>query len=464
MNFILNNRTMNEEVAPGTLAIDYLRRDVLLKGTKEGCREGDCGACTVLVGELKGTTLCYRAMSSCLLLMCELEGKHLVTVEGLAREELTPVERLILDQGATQCGFCTPGIVLSLTGFAMCSADLGQDDAEVALDGNLCRCTGYASIKRAARALAQELTQLPGIHTDRVSALVTGGVLPPYFKEIIGKLAGLKKPGAAGYPAEGQTLVAGGTDLVLANQRALDGDLFLLSRRGRDEIQEDDDGLIIGAGATFESVGNSESVRSFVPHMNSYMKWIASSQIRNAATIGGNIVNASPIGDLTIILLAADAQLGLRKGDVARVLPLRDFFRGYKQIALKDGEYVEWVRIARAQRGAIFNFEKVSKRPQLDIASVNSAFSAAVDDGVVVHAHLSAGGVAPIPLYLADTCEFLRGKTVCSDTARMAAEFADKEISPMTDVRGSAAYKRLLLRQLIFAHFVSALGVSEDFQ
>ena len=205
----------------------------------------------------------------------------------------------------------------------------------------------------------------------------------------------------------------------------------------------------------------SEILAETVGNLDSAMSLMGSLPIRHRATIAGNIINASPIGDMTVILLALDAEIGLHSGKARRSLPLHDFFLGYKELDLRPGELVEWVRFQAPGEGALFNFEKVSKRTHLDIASVNTAASLRLDDGRIAYACLAAGGVAPIPMQLPQTADYLCGLEPSAETAIAAADVARSEIAPISDVRGSADYKRLLLGQLILAHFNVLFGVEE---
>ncbi|NIA29313.1 MAG: 2Fe-2S iron-sulfur cluster binding domain-containing protein [Actinobacteria bacterium] len=456
IEFILNDKTVSETLPPGMVVLDYLRRHRRMTGTKEGCREGDCGACMVLLGRIEEGRLRYRAVNSCLLPLAELDGRHLVTIEGLNGDSLNPIQQAFFDENASQCGFCTPGMIVSLTGFYLNSDTFTSQQAVAALDGNICRCTGYTSIKRAAGLLAKQAdnnlaeSDVP----RRIQLLVEQKILPSWFLTIFDRLSELQKP----LEKERSTtslLVAGGTDLFVQKPEALlDADFQLLTRdKNLAEIKVEGDLCRIGAAVTVEQLQSSPLVNDMLPDLRDDLRLVSSTPIRSRATVGGNIVNASPIGDLTIWFLALDAAVALNDGVNRRIVALKDFFLDYKKLDKKDDELLEWVQFAIFQKGSRFNFEKVSKRTHLDIASVNSAMLLRRDGDVIVDAGISAGGVAPIPLTLSKTVDFLRGEKLSAQTVKKAAHIAQSEISPISDVRGSAQYKRLLLRQLIFAHF-----------
>jgi xanthine dehydrogenase small subunit len=458
IKFLLNDREVETTLSPGSVALDFIRRQQGLTGAKAGCREGECGACTVLLGELNraGGTVSYKAASSCLLPLGELEGKHLVTIEGLNNFTLTPVQRAIVDEAASQCGFCTPGIVVSLTGFFINSQGLDYADAIEALDGNLCRCTGYVSIQRAAKRLCDNFSPLLDNAQNRIQQLVEWSIAPGYFLTIPGRLENMDLPVPGDEGAE-KVIVAGATDLFVQQpMELLDKNLEFVSRREElSGIKQKDHWLVIGAGTTVEEVKQSPLVNRLFPGMDGHLGLVSSTIMRSRATLAGNIVNASPIGDLTIILLALDANISLARDKRKREFPLKDFFKGYKKLDLCKGEVMETIEIPLPLPGVDFkfHFEKVSRRRHLDIASVNTAISLKTAGDAVMDVHLSAGGVAAIPLYLEETCAFLRGKTVTGEVLQEAARVMEQEISPISDVRGSAEYKTRLLKNLFFAHF-----------
>lgn len=459
IHLIVNDREVSSRLSGGMALLDFLRRERHLSGVKEGCREGDCGACTVLLGESDGTRVRYRALVSCLLPLAEAEGRHVVTVEGLNGAELGPVQQAIVEQNASQCGFCTPGLVVALSAFLLESPTLDMDEAIEALEGNLCRCTGYAAIRRAVAAVLPRFAGVLPAPAERLPVLVEAGVVPAYFLDIPQRLAGMPESSrpARGRMREGE-LVAGGTDLFVQRPEQLaDSRLQLLSRcEGLAGIEADEDGCVrIGAATPLEKMRVSPLLAEMLPDLRGFLTLVSALSIRNRATIGGNIVNASPIGDLTVMLLALGAELELDDGRHSRVMALHDFFLGYKKLALRRGEWLTAVRFAPPPKGVHFLFEKVSKRTWLDIASVNSAACLQLRDGRIVQARLAAGGVAPIPLLLAATGRFLEGKEPTGDTLRGAMAVAAGEISPISDVRGTAGYKKRLLNRLLAAHLLT---------
>ena len=459
--FILNDRTVETSAPAGLLLLDFLRHHERLTGTKEGCKEGDCGACAVLIGELAGDAVRYQPVTSCLVPLAEVDGRHVVTIEGCnLGTGLTPAQEAVVEHGGTQCGFCTPGIVVSLHGLLLDDTKgLSVEDVKYALSGHLCRCTGYRSLKDCADTLDRRLgSRLNGIGgRDRLAAMAAAGAIPGYFTTISERLRALQgETPAPDADPEPEVRIAGGTDLYVQQGEEIPGRrVEALNRRpALKRIRRSDGEFRIGALITFEEFGVDPLVIEAIPRIGAFNHLIASWQIRNRATLAGNIVNASPIGDFTSLLLALDARVVLDDDGTQRSVRLKEFYRGYKQIDLRPGELVTEVAFADPA-GARVNLEKVSKRTCLDIASVNSACSIRCTGDTIADAHVSLGGVAPIPLYLHETSRALRGRALDLDTAWEAVRISQQEIAPITDVRGSAEYKRLLARQLLIAHFVT---------
>jgi xanthine dehydrogenase small subunit len=456
-SFILNEKLVRTDEHPGMVLLEFVRDVTCLSGTKEACREGECGACTVLVGSRQADgSVAYKACASCLLPIGDVDGCHVVTVEGLSGATLTLVQQLIVEHSASQCGFCTPGIVLSLTGFCLGSPKLSYPDAINALDGNLCRCTGYVSIRSAARALCERLTKIDSLPSKRLGALVAAGVVPEYFRTIPARLAPLQTEAApAGRDA---VLVAGGTDLFVQRpEQLMKNELsFLSKRRDLNYVRVDGKVIRVGGAVTIEDFRAAEAVRRHFPGLPEDLLLHSSAILRNKATLAGNIVNSSPIGDVTIILLALDARLIITaSGGAKREIPLSKFFLGYKKTDLSCGELISEIVIPLLPDGARYHFEKVSNRTTLDIAAVNSALRlTTAADGSISDLRISAGGVGPIPMLL-NGMESMRGRKLTAETIDAISKAAEDATKPIDDIRGSAEYKRLLLGQLMRAHFAA---------
>lgn len=490
LTFFLNDQLLHTTEPAASALLDFVRYHEHLMGTKIGCREGDCGACTVLVGELAESDqrIAYQSMTSCLTPLGNVHGKHVVTVEGInqAGGQLTPVQRAIVDHHGAQCGFCTVGFVMSLTGHSLGEKPVTETSTRAAIDGNICRCTGYKSLERAAAALAAELAERPT--TNSVKWLSEKQFVPAYFEEMPARLATLRAetsaaeasptPAANSHAvstspnghAQSQNghnhsaiqpfthpLVSGGTDLLVQRLDELRQQpvRLLFDQSGRRGVRQQGGRVVLGAATTTSQLLESELLRGLLPRLPDYLKLVSSTPIRNMGTVAGNFVNASPIGDLTILFLALGADVTLAAaGGVGRSLPLAELYLGYKKLVKAADEQVTEISFPAPLSGDFFNFEKVSKRTHLDIASVNTAAWLRVENDVITAARVSAGGVGPVPLLLRRTGEYLVGRALNADTVAGANEVMQTEISPIGDVRGTAAYKRLLLRQLLFAHFL----------
>ncbi|MBV9242914.1 MAG: FAD binding domain-containing protein [Acidobacteria bacterium] len=487
IRFILNNENISTSEPSGATVLDFVRYRKNLKGTKIGCREGDCGACTILVGELVGEKVKYRSMTSCLMPLSNAAGKHIVTVEGINQEDgsLTPVQKALVDESGTQCGFCTVGFVMSLTGF--CLEGGTPEMAVSAVDGNICRCTGYKSIERAAEGISRQL------------AVGSWRCTPEYFSRIPERLQKLATEHCQPPTANRQlSFVGGGTDTYVQKPEwmADNESTPLLYDENLRGIRDFGENIEIGGSATVTDLLESPVMQSVFPDLYKHLKLVSSTAIRNMATLAGNFVNASPIGDMTVWFLALDAELTLApgsppyEGGVAaasadgvvlsgRTFKLRDLYLGYKQLAKQPDEIITAIRFTKPTGNFRFNFEKVCKRTYLDIATVNTAISLRVSSphvskgssspqraltnvratDTIIDAHVSAGGVGPIPLYLKETSAYLTGREINEETITAANDIMQSEISPISDVRGTADYKRLLLRQLFRAHFVEMFGI-----
>jgi len=464
IEFILNNEHIKTEVPTGSILLDFIRINKQLTGTKIGCREGDCGACTVLLGTVNSTgSVDYKTVVSCLTPMANVQGKHVVTIEGLnLKEGLTSVQDAIKNNNATQCGFCTPGFVVSLTGYAF-NKNTSTQDVKDAVSGNICRCTGYKSIEKATEDIEGILVD----KEDSISAkwLIEHKFIPEYFAKIPLRLAKIQPRSVDN---SNGIIVGGGTDIYVtqANKfQELEINL-ITEKEDAKNIVISNNICTIGAGATVSDILDVSELHKYFPDLNNYFKLISSNQIRNMGTLGGNLVNASPIADLSIFFIALNSKIGIADNHGNnRTIFLKDFFKGYKSVDLREDEIINELTFSLPESNQYFNFEKVSKRTHLDIASVNSAMSISLKNNIIYDIHISAGGVSPIPLYLKNTCLFLKGKELSSTNIKKAHCVLKEEISPISDVRGSEEYKQLLLRQLYYNHFIklfpSVINVSD---
>ncbi|MFU8883235.1 MAG: xanthine dehydrogenase small subunit [Rhodobacterales bacterium] len=484
ISFRLNGETVVlRNVPPTTTTLDWLRETRGLTGTKEGCNEGDCGACTVMVTDPDGTA---RALNACILFLPQLDGRALRTVEGISSPDgaLHPVQQAMVDHHGSQCGFCTPGFIAS-----MAVAHLnGDTDHDTALAGNLCRCTGYAPIIRAAQAAA-DIPVPDWISADRdfflpeISAGGAGGGKPPVIKAAGaggGKPRVIKTAGAGGgtppvgsslHPRTAEdlaaayhanpdaTLVAGATDVGLwvTKQMRDPGQMIFLNQcADLMRIEHSEDALVLGAGVTIARM--IPLMDTLHPSFAAMLRRYGAAQVRAAATIGGNIANGSPIGDGPPALIALNATLHLRRGDKRRAIPLEDFFLDYGKQDRAPGEFVERISIPRQPDR--LRCYKLSKRFDQDISAVCGCFNITVTDGQVTAARIAFGGMAGIPKRATHVEAALIGQPWddASITRAMAA-FA-QDYTPLSDMRATASYRLTSAANMLRRYFLEDMGQS----
>ncbi|WGD33574.1 FAD binding domain-containing protein [Olleya sp. YS] len=451
ITFILNNKTIKTPEHSGMTLLDFVRYEQRLTGTKIGCREGDCGACTVLVGSLKNDTIEYQSITSCISPLGNAHGKHIVTVEGTnLKDKLTTAQEAMKANYATQCGFCTPGFVVALTGYALSNSENNYSNALDAISGNICRCTGYKAIEKAAHQVVEKLEHQ---NKNSINWLIKNEFIPEYFESIPKRLKDIEIKDLN--QPKGK-YVAGGTDLYVQQPDHLaDNNVHLIAEKDYLKgITIDNKVCTIGTNATVSDLWNHSDLNTYFPNLKKHLKLVSSEQIRNMASLGGNLINASPIGDMTIFFLALNSNITIiDDNQKERTIALKNFYQGYKTYDLNEGELLKDISFKLPTKNSFFNFEKVCKRTHLDIASVNSAMHISIENKTISDAHVSIGGVAAIPKYLHETSKFLIGKPLTSETIHEANKILQKEISPISDVRGTSDYKRLLGRQLFYAHF-----------
>ncbi|NML14818.1 xanthine dehydrogenase small subunit [Azohydromonas caseinilytica] len=464
IRFFHRGRTVSVDAStPTRTVLQWLREDEACTGTKEGCNEGDCGACTVLVGELADGPgpdvvggLRLRSVNACIRFLPTLDGKALLTVEDLkpaAGGALHPVQQALVDCHGSQCGFCTPGFAMSLTACyeRHCEAGTRPTRQELAdeLSGNLCRCTGYRPILDAG----QKMFDLGTVRLDTapiVQALQSLQAEPalslPGFEapRTLDDLAALRQ-------AQPQaTLLAGATDIGLWNNkqfRPLPQLLYVGEVKELQRIEEMDGGLRIGAGASLEDAWTA--LADAVPELREVWLRFASPPVRHAGTLGGNVANGSPIGDGAPVLIALGATLVLRQGERERRLPLRDFYVDYMKNRLEPGEFLQAIEVPRPAPDAAVRVWKISKRYDSDISAVCGAFLLALDGGRVREARFVFGGMAAIVKHAAHAEAAVVGQPWTEATARAAMDALTRDFTPLTDQRASADYRLRVAQNLL---------------
>jgi xanthine dehydrogenase small subunit len=471
IRFILNDRDIAlTSVSPTGMLLDFLRLERRLTGTKEGCAEGDCGACTVLVGRLSGDDLVYESVNACIRFTGSLNATHVVTVEHLAAKDgtLHPVQQALVDYHGSQCGFCTPGFVMSLYGLWLSKDNPGRADIEKALQGNLCRCTGYEPIVKAAEAVGKmrpdavfaPLMKMRQDITARLKAMRNDETI------LIGDdVARVVVPGSALALAEvldtypQATVVAGSTDVglwVTKQMREISPVIFINGIEELQLIRETKEGITIGAGVTYSAA--FKLVSSRYPAFGRLLDRLGGEQVRNMGTIGGNIANGSPIGDTPPPLIALDAGVTLRSKAGQRTVPLEDYFIEYGRQDRRPGEFVESIFVPNMPDGDLFSVYKVSKRRDEDISALCGAFRIALDGDLVTSARIAFGGMAGTPKRAANVEAALIGRLWNEETVKAAQIAFEQDYQPLTDWRATAAYRMLAAKNLLMRFFLETSG------
>ncbi|PZU61057.1 MAG: xanthine dehydrogenase small subunit [Sphingobium sp.] len=452
VRFLLDGEVVTlDGVDPTATVLDLLRYRLRRTGTKEGCAEGDCGACTVLLGDLThdGDAVEWRAINACILFVPMLDGRALMTVESLARDGvMAPVQQAMVDCHGSQCGFCTPGFVMSLHGRAIGAAGTVDVPVEDVLSGNLCRCTGYGPILEAGRAVppapvddSAVIAALGGLRRDASLALAYDDPLSETHRRCFApRSADELAQILSDHPTA--RMIAGGTDVglwVTKQQRVLDTVVLLGEVADLRFVDEGEDGVTLGAMARYADA--HAALARLHPDLGELVRRIAGTQIRNAGTIGGNIANGSPIGDMPPALIALGATLTLRVGATRRTMPLEDFFIAYGKQDRAPGEFVERIFVPRPVEGTLIRITKLSRRFDSDISAVCGAFAIGLAGGRVSSARIAFGGMAGTP-QRASACEAaLTGAAWSEATVEAAVQAMASDYSPLTDVRGSSAYR-----------------------
>lgn len=468
IRFLLNARMIScPKVAATDMLLDHLRLQQRLRGSKEGCAEGDCGACTVLVGRISADGLIYEPVNACIRPLASVDGCHVVTIEHLRGPDggLHPVQRAMVDHHGSQCGFCTPGIVMALYALWMESPHPTEAQVERALQGNLCRCTGYAPIIRAAMAMGAHGTSDP-LQDERQTITDTLNGLRDNLR------VDVAKPGSrAVLPASVDDLadflsqhpdariIAGASDVglwVTKFLRDLPLAVFIGHLDDLRAIGQTDDALHFGALVSYE--GARATLLQHYPHLGRYWDRIAGWQVRAMGTLGGNIANGSPIGDVAPPFIALGARLVLRHGDKRRDMPLEDFFLDYGKQDRRSGEFVEAIILPKPAAHSLHAAYKLSKRRDEDISAVACGISLTVSRGTISEARLAFGGMAATPKRARHAEATLTGQPFSLATMQAAADALPQDFTPLSDMRASAEYRMRAAQNLLHRFWLESQG------
>lgn len=469
VRFVLDDEIVELSGVPPTMTVlEYLRDIRGRTGTKEGCAEGDCGACTVVIGELTddSSRIDYRAVNSCIRFLPTIDGKALVTIESLqqAREPLHPVQQAMVDRHASQCGFCTPGFVMSLFGVYLNNTSPDREDVVTALSGNLCRCTGYRPIIDAGCSMSSYPQPVQWSRDDAQSA-VRRARLRDLQSDAALAFPGFSAPTsvddiAALLEEQPESLVlAGGTDVglwVTKQLRDLPPIVYIGAVPELKEVHEDTAALRIGAAVSLTDAWLSIVKR--YPSLSELALRFASPPVCNSGTLCGNIANGSPIGDSMPILMALGAEIELRRGQHTRRLPLDHFYLGYQRKDLLPGEFVVAVWLPQPRRDAHVASYKVAKRFDQDISAVCAGFAVELDGDRVTSARLGFGGMAAVPARAKKAETTLSGRQWCAETVEAAVATLSEDFQPLSDLRASKDYRLLVAGQLLRRFYRESQG------
>ena len=470
MHFLLNqNSTPTDlgEINPNMTVLEWLRANQLV-GTKEGCASGDCGACTAVVGELtikdKIKVVEYKSINTCIALAFSLIGKHLITVEGLKEGEvLHPVQKAMVIENGSQCGFCTPGFVMSMFAMYHNEDTVSLPKINEALSGNLCRCTGYKPIIAAAFSLFNEESEKPLDYYQKNQEKIIKSLISINDNENISLIfKGDKNNLSYDAPSNADELanilinndsakiVAAGTDLNLEITQSLNEFSHIVSVNGVKELQVINDGefeLEIGSAVSYQKA--TSSLVKYWPDLEAYLHRFASLPIKNWATIGGNIANASPIGDMPPVLIALEAKLKLRRESKVRIIALEDFFVTYKKTALEKGEFIESIIIPKPDKNDHLLAHKISKRFEDDISAVCMAINVRLNDDLPSSVKIALGGMSGIPQRALGLEKVVLDHWNDENIAQLAYGAIKNEFSPLDDVRASSEYRLKVSANLV---------------
>jgi xanthine dehydrogenase small subunit len=470
VRFLRNGRIVEiDDFAPSALLLDYLRITEGATGTKEGCSEGDCGACTVAVGRMRDGELVYEPVNACIQILGGLDGTDIVAVEDIGGTGggLHPVQEKLVEKHGSQCGFCTPGFVMTL--FTLFHATDGPVDRRTVNDwlaGNLCRCTGYRPIVDAAMeamsgSRQDRHTQIADVTVARLNAIADDeDIFIGYESRFFAAPASIDSLAVLYQHHPDAVLVAGGTDVglwITKQLRDLPKIIHLGRVRDLDRIEETKHELLIGPTVTYAAV--ERQIGAVDPDLGELFRRLGARQVRACGTIGGNIANGSPIGDTPPALIALGASIELRRGTQLRVMSLEEYFIDYGKQNRQPGEFLTGILIPKPQPGDVYRCYKISKRFDQDISSVMGAFRFTVEDGAITDARIAYGGMAGIPKRALYTEASLRGTRVADGQAwTRAFEALREDYAPIDDHRATAKYRAETAQALLGKALIEAAG------
>ena len=454
IEFILNDELIKiNNVDTNVSVLNYLRIDKRLTGTKEGCASGDCGACTAIIAELKNNKLEYKAVNTCIMFLYSLHGKQLITVEHLSNSKLHPVQQSMVDNHGSQCGFCTPGFVMSMFGMYKDKVKPSNQNIDEYLAGNLCRCTGYNSIKKAAKKMYSYgrkdkfsknenkiIKLLKKIkHNDiLISKNNNKFYIPINLKNLIQYTQNNKQ----------YKFVTGGTDIALEvtkKNNTISSLIYLGNNKDLNYIKIKKNYINIGSATPINKI--IPILKKYYPSFAEMFDRYGSTQIRNVASIGGNLGSASPIGDSLPALLALNAKLILQSKN-QRLLDIKKFFKAYRKTALKNNEFIKEIRIP-ILKNHIFKCYKISKRIDDDISSLFVAYLIKLKNNIIIDFNIAYGGMDSIPNFAFKTQKYLIGKEFNLKNIEKSKQIIEKDFDPLTDVRASSSYRKLVSKNLM---------------
>ena len=454
IEFILNDESIKiNNIDTNVSVLNYLRIDKRLTGTKEGCASGDCGACTAIIAELKNNKLEYKAINTCIMFLYSLHGKQLITVEHLSNSKLHPVQQSMVDNHGSQCGFCTPGFVMSMFGMYKDKVKPSNQNIDEYLAGNLCRCTGYNSIKKAAKKMYSYgrkdkfsknenkiIKLLKKIkHNDiLISKNNNKFYIPINLKNLIQYTQNNKQ----------YKFVTGGTDIALEvtkKNNNINSLIYLGNNKDLNYIKIKENYINIGSATPINKI--IPILKKYYPSFADMFDRYGSTQIRNVASIGGNLGSASPIGDSLPALLALNAKLILQSKN-QRLLDIKDFFKAYRKTALKNKEFIKEIRIP-ILKNYIFKCYKISKRIDDDISSLFVAYLMKLKNNIIIDINIAYGGMDSIPNFAFKTQKYLIGKEFNLKNIDKSKQMIEKDFTPLTDVRASSTYRKLVSKNLM---------------